>query len=142
MAKAKKANDNNPKPKEPKAGPRMFVTNGVGHNTGQIVIGAVQCFDELAALAEQKKAISAAERDVRNRLKVEFGVLSSVTAHELRLRKMDRDVRVQFESGHADLKQMLGYQQELDLLPTTLPRTEDELVDPSAPRDDIINRLG
>lgn len=87
----------------------------IGHNSnGQKIPGLIKVVDELLHIGEQKKAMGKAERDLRNKAKTEFGILSGPLAHELRLRKMDGDVRVQFESNHSDLKVALGYQPELD----------------------------
>lgn len=105
------------KAKKP-TGPKLVDKNlrpGIGHNSnGQVIPGVVKKVDELIALNERKKEIGKAERDIRNSLKTEFGILSGPLAHEIRLRKMDSDVRVQFESAHKDLKIALGYQPELD----------------------------
>lgn len=101
-------------------GPKLVASNvkpGVGHNSnGEVVPGFVNLVDELLAINAQKKALGEAERTLRNKAKSEFGVLSGVLAHEMRLRKMDSDVRVQFESNHQDVKKMLGYQPELDFV--------------------------
>lgn len=113
----------------------------VGHNKGEVIPALVELMEEDLALDEKKKSIAQAQRDIRNRAKTEFGVMAAVWAYEKRMRKMDKDVRIQLESGVHDLKEMLGYQIELDLKPDTVARTEDELADPSAPRNDIINRL-
>lgn len=105
-----------------------------GHNsgdTGEVVQGIVDVIDEILKLDEQKKHIGKAQRDLRNRAKTEFGVMAGPLAHELRLRKMDRDVRIQFESGHHDLKVMSGFQFAMDLKPDTVARTEEEYVDPT-----------
>lgn len=103
-------------------GPKLVDKNlkpGIGHNSnGQVIPGVVKKVDELIALNERKKEIGKAERDIRNSLKTEFGILSGPLAHEIRLRKMDSDVRVQFESAHKDLKIALGYQPELDFAGT------------------------
>lgn len=95
------------------------ITPGIGHNhphTGEKNPEAVKCLDELMAFQEQKKAIAKAERDVRNRLKTEFGILASSVAREIALRKLDPDVRVQVETNHEDFKKMLGYQPSLDFV--------------------------
>jgi hypothetical protein len=102
----------------------------IGHNSGEVVEGLVAAVDEMLSIAEQKKALGKAERDIRNMVKDQYGVLSSVFAHEIRLRKLAKDARVQFESGHADLKIALGYQYEMDLKADTIARTEQEYVDP------------
>lgn len=133
--------------KEKKApGPKLVPTDikppPVGHNSGESIPALKEIITEILASDERVKNEGKLKRDLRNRAKTEFNVLSSVLAHEIRLRKMDKDVRIQFESGHHDLKTMTGYQQELDLRPTTVARTEEELVDPGAPKDDVINRAG
>ena len=87
---------------------------GIGDNSGKKIPGVIKLVDELLHYAEQKKKIAQAERECRNRAKSEFGIMSGPLAHELKLRKMDKDVRVQFESNHQDLKTALGYQPELD----------------------------
>lgn len=148
MAKAQKANKEDDAPKAKRGRKKddtklVAVTSApVGHNSGQEVPGLVALMGETLSIDEQIKELNKAKRDIRNQAKTEFGVLAANWAHEIRLRKMDRDVRIQFEAGAHDLKQMLGYQIALDLQPHTVPRTEDELTDPSAPRDDIINRKG
>lgn len=101
-----------------KPGPKVVSENPnhIGHNSGQVVPGLVKIVKELIHLGDQKKSIGKAERDLRNRAKSEFGVLSGPLAHEMRLRKMDQDVREQFESAHNDLKMALGYQTEMEFL--------------------------
>lgn len=142
-----------PKPKKAKApkpvkklGPKL-VPNSLapaapGHNSGDGNPALKGIIDEILASDVRVKNEGRVKRDLRNRAKTEFGITSAVLAHEIRLRKMDSDVRIQFESSHHDLKNMLGYQIALDLQATTVPRTEEELVDPSAPKDDVINRHG
>lgn len=105
----------------------------VGHNSGngEVVQGLVDVINEILTLDEKKKEISKAQRDLRNKAKTEFGIMAGPLAHEIRLRKMDRDVRIQFESSHHDLKVMTGYQLALDLKDGTIPRTEEEFVDPT-----------
>lgn len=99
-----------------KAGPKLVATDkpGIGHNSGEKNPEAIKCIDELMQFQAQKKSIAKAERDVRNRLKSEFGILSTSVAREIALRKLDPDVRVQVESNHEDFKKMLGYQPQLD----------------------------
>jgi len=100
-----------------KAGPKLVAKDikpGIGHNSGEKNPEAIKCIDELMAFQVQKKSIAKAERDVRNRLKSEFGILSTSVAREVALRKLDPDVRVQVESNHEDFKKMLGYQPQLD----------------------------
>ena len=102
-----------------KPGPRLVVadmTPGIGHNSGEKHPEVIKRIEELMALQAQKKSIAKAERDIRNSLKTEFGVLSSSVAREVALRKLDPDVRVQVETNHEDLKKMLGYQPQLDFV--------------------------
>lgn len=115
---------------------------GAGHNS-QINQALVDILDESLELDDKIRHLNKAKRDLRNKAKTEHGVLAGVFTHEIRLRKMDRDVRVQFESGIADLKIMTGYQIAMDLLPTTVARTEEEYVDPSAVASKkLIHRIG
>lgn len=107
--------------------------SGVNPQLQQIYVDALDIWN-------RGKELNKAMRDLRNKAKTEFGVLSSVFAHELRLRKMDPDVRIQFESGHVDLKNMLGYQASLDLREDTVARTEEEYVDPTHVATGLINR--
>ena len=99
-------------------GPKLVAKDikpGIGHNhTGEKNPEAIKCLEELMGFQVQKKAIAKAERDVRNRLKTEFGILASSVAREVALRKLDEDVRVQVETNHEDFKKMLGYQPSLD----------------------------
>lgn len=144
-AKAKKAKVKDKKPKAP--------IHGIGHNSGGKVIPQLRAMvDETLHLDEQIKALNKAKRDVRNRAKTEFGVLSSTWAHEMRLRKLDPDVRVQFESSHDDLKIALGYQPELPfeskkpLEKDLPPKDESDDENPDDDEDDedpdVINRAG
>jgi hypothetical protein len=89
----------------------------VGHNSnnGQVNEALVELFSEYSDLEENGRAISKAKRDLRARAKEEFGVSSSVFNHEAKLRRMEKDVRIQFEQGCTDLKGMLGYQFALAL---------------------------
>lgn len=143
-----------PKPKkekkdkpEKKLGPKLVPSDKtpppgkIGHNGGAIP-ALVDLMDETLALDERIKEINKAKRDIRNKAKTEFGVMSWNWSQEIAMRKLDRDVRIQRESGAVDLKNMLGYQIAMDLQPGTVARTEEELVDPGAPKDDIINRMG
>lgn len=102
-----------PKKERPKLEPAK-IKHGIGHNSGQVIPELVKLVDELLASGERQKHEGQLQRDLRNRAKSEFGVLSGPLSHEIRLRKMDKDVRVQFESSHQDLKGALGYQPELD----------------------------
>ena len=102
-----------------KAGPKLVAKDikpGMGHNSGEKHPEVIKCNDEIMHKQEQKKSIAKAERDIRNRLKTEFGILSTSVAREVALRKLDPDVRVQVESNHEDLKKMLGYQPQLDFV--------------------------
>lgn len=113
--KAKKAKASDA-PKVP--GPKLITqAPGIGHNhTGEVNPEAVKLLNELLAFQLQKKSISKAERDVRNRLKYEFNILASSVAREVALRKLDADVRVQVETNHEDFKKLLGYQPQLDFV--------------------------
>lgn len=140
-----------PKPpkskKENKApGPKLAAENltkaYVGHNSGAIPT-VVQLMDETLSIDNQLKELNKAKRDIRNRAKTEFGILSWNWGHEVAMRKKDKDVRIQLESGAVDLKNMLGYQASLDLKPTTVARTEEEYADPSNKATaDVIKREG
>lgn len=133
--------ENNKKPLKKKSGKKANLkdvkseatTGGVGHNSGGQNPRMIAIIDEILENNRRVAEINKANRDLRNEAKSSFGVLSSVLAHEVRLRKMDDDVRIQFESGHHDLKDMLGYQASLDLRSDTVARTEEEYVDPSDP---------
>lgn len=97
------------------AGPKPVAN--IGHNSnGETSPEAVNLINEIMAFQDQKKSIAKAERDCRNRLKTEFGILSTSVAREVALRKLDPDVRVQVESNHEDFKKMLGYQPQLDFV--------------------------
>ena len=113
-----------------------------GHNsTSTIIPGVVALFEEIEATYEPIKALQKIQKDCRNRLKTEFNISKRNVADELRMRKLDRDVRIQIESGAHDLKEMLGYQASLDLAANTVARTEEEYVDPSAVANKLINRV-
>lgn len=103
-----------------------------GHNSG-VNPRMQQIIEEILENDKQKALLNKANRELRNEAKLAFGVLSGPLAHEIKLLKMDTDARIQYESSHADLKDMLGYQISLDLAPATIPRTEEEYADPSDP---------
>lgn len=88
---------------------------GKGHNSGQINDALVQIFTDYEALEANKKEISKAQRDLRARAKSEFNVQTNVFSDQIRKRKMDADVRAQFEHGVKDLEDMIGYQMSFDL---------------------------
>lgn len=132
---------------EKKLGPKMVPSatekppSAVGHNGGAIP-ALVSLMDETLAIDEQIKALNKGKRDISNKAKTEFGILKWNWNQEIAARKVDPDVRIQRESGAVDLRNMLGYQMALDLKPDTVARTEEELADPGAPKDDPINRVG
>lgn len=104
----------------------------VGHNSDPVVIpDVVEKVGEYLASWERQRTEAKLQRDIKAELKQKYGISSAVFSHEIRLRKMDSDVRIQFESNHHDLKLALGYQAELDLKPGTIARTEEEYADPS-----------
>ena len=117
-----------PKPKRPAkdkpkvTGPKLvekdLISGNIGHNSnnGEVNPEAVKLLDEIMDCQKRKKAIAVAERDARNRLKTEFGILSSSVSREVALRKLDKDVRVQVETNHEDFKKMVGYQPSLDFV--------------------------
>lgn len=115
------------KAKEKKKAAPKLVAAGIGHNSGQVVPELVKIVDEILASAERQKQEGRNQRDLRNRAKSEFGILSTVLAHEIGLRKKDPDVRAQFESGHRDLKSALGYQ---EILTFDNPNVEPPAVKP------------
>lgn len=138
--KAKKAK------KEKKApGPKLAaesLKSFAGHNSGAIP-RVVELMDRDLEIDAQKKELGKEQRDIRNMAKTEFGILSWNWNQEKAARKVDKDVRIQREAGAVDLKNMLGYQAEMDLKPNTVARTEEEYADPSnrvAP--DVIKREG
>lgn len=129
--KAKKEKKVATKKHGPKLLPNNLAAPPAGHNSGETNPAVVEILDEIMASKERVKTEGKLQRDCRNRLKTEFGILSSVTAHEIRMRTLDPDVRIQFESGCADIKVMTGYQFAMDLKKDTVARTEEEFVDPA-----------
>ncbi len=102
-----------------------------GHNSAGVIEDVKAKVAEYLASCERQKAEAKLQREIKAFLKTGYGIRSSVFSHEVRLRKMELDERIQFESGHQDLKIALGYQAELDLKAGTVARTEEEYVDPS-----------
>jgi len=89
--------------------------NSIGDNSKRAKIpGLCKVFDEYADIDEQKRKLAKRQRDLRGEAKTKYGVDSKPFNHEIMLRKLDPDVRVQFETNHADLKVALGYQPSLD----------------------------
>lgn len=108
------AKDKKPKGKK-KDNVVKLKTPGIGHNSnGQVVPGLQKLVAEILASSARQKSESKLQRDLRNRAKSEFGILSNVLAEEIKKQKMDKDVRVQYEAGQEDVKKMLGYQASLD----------------------------
>lgn len=115
-------------------------TSAIGHNSGTMHPELVTMMEQDLLMDENKKAISKDQREIRNNAKDKFGILASAWNYEKKLRKLATDARIQHESNHHDLKVNLGYQASLDLKPNTVARTEQELVDPSAAADALINQ--
>lgn len=110
-----------------------------GHNS-QINTALVEIFEEHEDLDSKIKELQAAKRQLRNKAKTEHDIQLKAFNHEISLRKLDRDVRIQFESNHHDLKIATGYQASLDLHADTIARTEQEYMDPSAVAGNLITR--
>jgi CCR4-NOT transcriptional regulation complex NOT5 subunit len=132
MAKAA-AKDHFEKPSRKKKEKPEPVTTlaAAGHNSGGIIEEVKSKMDEYLASCERQKAEGKLQREIKAFLKQGYAIRSSVFSHEVRLRKMALDERIQFESGHKDLKLALGFQHELDLKVDTVARTEEEYIDPS-----------
>lgn len=137
--KAAKAKKEKKTPK-PKLVANTAAPGRLGHNSGEPIPALVDLIDESLRIDDEKKALGKADRDIRNTAKTQFGILAWNWNYEKSMRKVDRDVRIQRESGIIDLKNMLGYQISLDLQPGTVARTEEELADPSADKNDEVNR--
>lgn len=86
----------------------------IGDN-GRINKALVKIFEQDDKMDEDKKQINKAQRDLRAKAKEEHGIDKAVYMHEKKLRKMDNDRRIMFETGCADLKDALGYQFSLTL---------------------------
>lgn len=128
-----------PKTKAPKA--EAAAAPGHGHNSGGKEIPEVKKkLEEILALDHKKKLLSQESNEIRNYLKEKYSLQKGVVNHEVKMMKLEKTVRVQFESAHHDLKVMTGYQMALDLKPDTIPRSEDEYVDPNDPEAEA-NRL-
>ena len=112
----------------------------IGHNSAEEIPELKELLAETLAIAESRKALNKAERDIRNKVKTQYNIPSANWAHRVRLAKFADDVRIQFESQDHDLRNMLGYQAALDLNPNTVARTEEEYVDPSVVASKLINR--
>lgn len=109
-ASSKKGGEKKPK-KEPKEHkPQM------GHNSGAHVNKPlVKIFEKYESLENNKKEINKAQRDLKAAAKSEHNVQTKNFTAEIALRKLDQDVRVQFEQGQKDLQSQLGYQFALGL---------------------------
>jgi uncharacterized protein (UPF0335 family) len=82
----------------------------IGHNSGQFNAPLAKLFTDYERLEANKKEIGKAQRDIRAKAKEEFGIQIKNFSQEIAMRKLDPDVRIQFEQGVQDLKGMLGYQ--------------------------------
>lgn len=113
-AKGLKLATNKPaKPKKEKAAsaPKIKQNHNGGVNTE-----LVEIFDNYAQLDKDKKEISKAQRDLAASAKEAHGVTKANFMHEVKMRKLASDVRLQFEQGIEDVKSATGYQFTLDLL--------------------------
>lgn len=109
-ASSKKGGEKKPK-KEPKEHKPQ-----IGHNSGaQVNKPLVKIFEKYEALENNKKEINKAQRDLKAAAKSEHNVQTKNFTAEVALRKLDQDVRVQFEQGQKDLQSQLGYQFALGL---------------------------
>ena len=113
-------------------GAKADTVPGKGHNRGQVNEALQEIFSDYRKMDEDKKAISKAQRDLRAKAKDEHNVSSANFNHEVKLQKLDSDVRVMFETGAHDLKQMLGIQLSLDLASDHDGDDEDDDADPDA----------
>jgi uncharacterized protein (UPF0335 family) len=90
--------------------------------TGKVNSQLKEIFAKYMDLEEETKVLNQAKRELRAQAKDQFQVPSSVFSHEIRLKKMDKDVRQQFEAEHHDLKLMLGIQLSLDVISNDKPK--------------------
>lgn len=104
-----------------------------GHNRGQVIPDLAKDFEEIESIREQKRVLSKAETEVKNRIKKKYNFSKRAVSDELKDRAMDKTTRTQHESERHDLKVALGYQMSMDLLAGTVGRTENEFADPSDP---------
>lgn len=118
------------KPKKPKAEIKLAAP-GVGHNSGEVIPEIKEKITEYLESWQRQKSEAKLQRDIKAHLKQQYHISAAVFSHEIRLQKMASDARIQFESGHHDLKTAIGYQAELDLAPGTVARTEEEYANPS-----------
>lgn len=81
-------------------------------------------FTNYHKLEADNKAINESKREIRNIAKEKHGVLKSVFAHEIRMQKLDPDVRQQFEIACKDIKVAIGIE---DLLNTEYDPNQDPI---------------
>lgn len=115
---------------------------GIGHN-GEKVPELMAKMEEALDIKKQIKALSDALGDISAFVKDRYNIPKKNWNYELQMRKLDKNVRIQFEATQVDLKIMLGYQLALDLHAGTIARTEEEYADPSNKiTPDVIQRAG
>lgn len=130
---AKTAKTKTPKePKETKA-------PAAGHNS-MTVPEVVAAKDEWLDLDLKQKELGKAKREIGARMKDRFSIPKGNWNEEMKKQKMARDARIQFEAQAHDLKGMLGYQASLDLQEGTVPRTEEEYLDPAVQARQLITK--
>ena len=84
----------------------------IGHNSNSGVNKPlIKIFEQYESLAKNAKEIGKAQRDLKAKAKEEHGVQTKNFTAEIALRKLDSDVRTQFEQGQKDLQDRLGYKQ-------------------------------
>jgi hypothetical protein len=110
----------------PKKTPELAVDNAPateGHNsTGLINEPLLQIFTDWEALELQKKEITKAQNQLKAKAKTEHNIPKMNFAQEIRLRKMDSEVRAHFEATQKDLQVAIGYQMALDI---AIPKAEE-----------------
>ncbi len=61
-----------------------------GHNSQLMNERVQEIFDEFMKLEEDKKEITKHQRELKAKAKLEYGILSDVFAHEIRLKKKEK----------------------------------------------------
>lgn len=111
---AKKSKGKSAAKKKPKSTRSKKAKTSAGHNSGMNP-ELVADIEDVELLEENKKQLAKEIRDKKAAIKERHGVSTVVLNEELKRRKLDSDVRANYEMGLADLQKATGYQLALKL---------------------------
>lgn len=85
-------------------------------NFGQINEDLKMRMNEIASMEDKRTVINNNIRKMVADIKTVFGFPATTTRYILKMNRMDKEARSQFESSTVDMNRALGYQQSLELV--------------------------